>query len=87
MNPGLITLLVAATCKVNDFTINHCLKVLLRLFSSRAPLSLVEATNLPSSITKSSPTPTAATGVRGITVCLADTGGCDLYFKGLNFNG
>jgi hypothetical protein len=46
----------------------------------------VEADNLPSSTRKSIPPPTTTTDVPGITICLADVGGCDLYFKGLNFN-
>ena len=82
----LIILLVSFPHKVNDFIINHYLKVVLRLFPSRAPRSRVEADNLPSSTRKSAPTPTTTTGVPGITICLADVSGCDLYFKGLNFN-
>lgn len=83
---GLIILLVSAPYKVNDFIINHYRKVVLRLFPSRAPRLRVEADNLPSSTTNSAPTPTTTTDVPGITICLADVGGCDLYFKGLNFN-
>jgi hypothetical protein len=83
---GLI-ILASFPYKVNEFIINHYLKVVLRLFPSRAPRSRVEADNLPPSTEKSAPTPTTTTDVPGITICLADVGGCDLYFKGLNFNG
>ena len=84
---GLIIILVSAAYKVNDFIINHYLKVVLRFFfPSRAPCSRVEADYLPTSTTKIAPTSTATTDVPGITIFLADVGGRDLYFKGLNFN-
>jgi hypothetical protein len=83
---GLIIFLVSFPNKVNEFIINHYLKVVLRLFPSRAPRSRVEADNLPSSTRKSAPAPTNTTDVPGITLCLANVGGCDLYLKGLNFN-
>jgi len=52
---GLIILLFSFPYKVNEFIINLYLKVVLRLFPSRAPRSRVEADNLPSSTRKSAP--------------------------------
>jgi hypothetical protein len=83
---GLIILLLSFPYKVNEFIINHYLKVLLRLFPSRVPRPRVEADNLPSSTRKRAPTPSTTTDVPGIIICMADVGGCDLYSKGLNFN-